>query len=72
MKTYVHVQIEKVGDIRGIYSIIQSSVGPSKAESERYPFEKIPIYKSNERTLCQKMCEWGFESASQLDEKISQ
>jgi WD40 repeat protein len=68
----INFNVGKAGDIKGIYSIIQESMTPSKCEVEKSPFEKIPVYKSEERTLCQRMCGWTFATASQLDEKISQ
>jgi hypothetical protein len=68
----INFNVAKSGDIRGIYSIIYESTTPSKLEVEKSPFEKILIYKSEDRALCQKMCGWTFTAASQLDEKITQ
>jgi hypothetical protein len=68
----INFNVGKSGDIRGIYGIIYESTTPPKMEVEKNPFERISIYKSEDRTLCQKMCGWAFTTASQLDEKITQ
>jgi WD40 repeat protein len=58
------------GEIKGIYSIIHMSREPSK--EEKGVFDRVVLFKSAERTFCEKLCGWGFSGDVQLEARLSQ